>query len=113
MVLVVKTMATGAADGLFRSVYEGCIAGCDTGKERRPYHKNCGCALHKAGKECSHPLPKCKNVSYPIRRAWSEGSLVLAASNYSSPSTSPALVGTGRNQLGLCEQEEEYVTFKI
>ncbi|GMY35711.1 hypothetical protein FCV25MIE_30953 [Fagus crenata] len=105
-------MSTGGAEGLFRCVYEGCICS-DTGIERRPYHRNCGCALHKSGKECSHALPKCKNVSYPIRRAWSEGSLVLAASNYSSPSSSPAMVGAGKNQLGLCDEEEEYVSFKI
>ncbi|KAJ0029787.1 uncharacterized protein LOC116143602 [Pistacia vera] len=90
--------ATGAADGFFRCVYEGCISGGDTEIERRPYHRNCGCALHSKSNNkgrgnyiCPNGLPKCKNVSYPIRRSWSEGSLVLAASNYSSPSTSPLI----------------------
>lgn len=118
-------MASGAADGLFRCVYEGCISGCDTGIERRPYHRNCGCALHnKSRKASSHALPArpCKkNVSYPMRRSWSEGSLALQAaaaanSNHSSPSSSPAVVGAaGRPpHLGFCDEEEEYVSlFKI
>ncbi|RVW43744.1 hypothetical protein CK203_074138 [Vitis vinifera] len=41
-------MATGAAEGLLWGVYEGCISGCDMGIERRPYHRNCKCALHKS-----------------------------------------------------------------
>lgn len=126
--------STGAAaDGLFRCVYEGCIAGSDVGVERRPYHRNCGCALHNKSrnKQCTHGGPKCKKVSYPMRRAWSEGSLALvaAASAHSSPSSSPAqhhhVVAVGRQQqqhpqLGtLCdddqeeEEDENIVFFKV
>ncbi|XVF34483.1 hypothetical protein REPUB_Repub18cG0062600 [Reevesia pubescens] len=88
-------MAAGAADGLFRSIYEGCISGCDIGIERRPYHRNCRCALHdKSRGNCPHASPKSKNVSYPIRRAWSEGCLAMAAAScHSSPSSSPASAG--------------------
>ncbi|KAE8126141.1 hypothetical protein FH972_020885 [Carpinus fangiana] len=117
-------MASGAADGLFRCVYEGCISSCDTGIERRPYHRNCGCALHNKSRKASpHALPaRCKkNISYPIRRSWSEGSLALyaaaAASNHSSPSSSPAVAGAAAGRpphLGFCDEEEEYVSlFKI
>ncbi|XP_040998256.1 uncharacterized protein LOC121244316 [Juglans microcarpa x Juglans regia] len=92
--------STGAAaEGIFRScLYEGCISGCDTWIERRPYHRNCTCALHKPRNGSSHVVSNnmCKkNVSYPIRRSWSEGSLALhaaASSNHSSPSSSPLLV---------------------
>ncbi|XP_040996253.1 uncharacterized protein LOC121242474 [Juglans microcarpa x Juglans regia] len=95
--------AGAVAEGLLRCVYEGCIAGCDTGIERRPYHRNCGCALHnksrKAGSSNAAYSAKCckKNVSYPIRRSWSERSLALHASassssHSSSPSSSPAPV---------------------
>ncbi|XP_057968343.1 uncharacterized protein LOC131157903 [Malania oleifera] len=85
-------MASGAADGLLRCVFEGCISGVDTAVDRRPYHRNCGCALHKSrrGAKCPHSLSRSPNVSYPIRRAWSEGCLALAASAHSSPSSSPA-----------------------
>lgn len=112
-------MASGAAaEGFFRCIYEGCISGCDTAIERRPYHRNCSCALHQSGKnkksQCSHHgLPKTKNVSYPIRRAWSEGSLALmaaASSSQSSPASSPAAaamfgVGGKNTQLGSCGGE--------
>ncbi|XP_030546677.1 uncharacterized protein LOC115752569 [Rhodamnia argentea] len=99
-------MATGAAECLFRCVYEGCISGCDSGVERRPYHRNCGCALHKkSGSNCPRPMGKNKSVSYPIRRAWSEGSLVLMASVNSSPSSSPVV---GRAQMvGSCDGDRE------
>ncbi|KAJ4709665.1 Zinc finger, SWIM-type [Melia azedarach] len=110
-----------AADGLFRCIYEGCISGYDTGIERRPYHRNCGCALHtKSGSGNRHPpgLPQCKkNVSYPMRRSYSEGSLVLASysssysSLYSSPSSSPKI------QLGsICNEEDDNninLSFKV
>ncbi|KAG4932830.1 hypothetical protein GLYMA_17G104600v4 [Glycine max] len=101
-------MATGAApDGLFWSVvYEGCISGYDNCVERRPYHRNCGCALHNTSLiNRTHKLPRCNNVSYPMRRAWSEGSLVLATS---SSSSSPSQVATGgRPQPSLANVEEE------
>lgn len=112
-------MASGAssAEGFFRCIYEGCISGCDTAIERRPYHRNCSCALHKSSKkksQCSHGLPKTKNVSYPIRRAWSEGSLAMVAASYastqSSPSSSPMVgvgVGVKNYQLGSCDEVEE------
>ncbi|KAI4377303.1 hypothetical protein MLD38_014955 [Melastoma candidum] len=77
-----------AAEGFLRCVYEGCISGCDSCVDRRPYHKNCRCALHKSKKGCSHGLPRSNNVSYPVRRSWSEGSLLLTSS--SSPSLSPS-----------------------
>lgn len=84
-------MATGAAgDGILRGFFEGCISGHDMGIQRRPYHRNCSCALHKSRGICGHSS-KYNNVSYPIRRAWSEGCLSLMASGNSSPnSSSPA-----------------------
>ncbi|KAI6682379.1 uncharacterized protein LOC115677447 [Syzygium oleosum] len=101
-------MAAGAAECLLRCVYEGCIPGCDSGVERRPYHRNCGCALHKKSRSnCPRPAGKGKgvSVSYPIRRAWSEGSLVLMASAGSSPSSSPVV---GRSQVvGSCDGDRE------
>ncbi|KAM1046500.1 uncharacterized protein LOC126614059 isoform X1 [Malus sylvestris] len=127
--------AGAAADGLFRCVYEGCLSELDIGVERRPYHRNCGCALHNKSpnKQCTHGGPKSKKVSYPLRRAWSEGNLALVASAgssvHSSPSSSPAKhhYAVGRlhqrrqshQQLDtLCdedeeEDEEENVLFKV
>ncbi|PIN09382.1 hypothetical protein CDL12_18035 [Handroanthus impetiginosus] len=81
-------MAMGAAgDGLLRGPFEGCISG-DTGIQRRPYHKNCGCALHQSYGHCPH-LNRYNNISYPIRRSWSESCLSLIS--HSSPSCSSSL----------------------
>lgn len=79
-------MSTGAAgDGLLRGMFEGCISGGDMGIQRRPYHKNCKCAMHKSrAGNCTHSS-RYNNVSYPIRRSWSEGCLALM-----NPSTPPA-----------------------
>ncbi|KAK4257497.1 hypothetical protein QN277_007075 [Acacia crassicarpa] len=90
-----------AADGVFRCLLEGSISSFDNGIERRPYHRNCGCALHNGNISTAKvPICTCGNVSYPIRRSWSEGSLVIAAScsAHSSPSSSPA---AGRPPLGF------------
>ncbi|KAK1389435.1 Zinc finger, SWIM-type [Heracleum sosnowskyi] len=71
-------MATGAAaDGFCRSLYNnGCIPGNDTGIQRRPYHRNCSCALHNTRGYCGHVSQNTK-ISYPIRRASSESCLTL------------------------------------
>ncbi|XP_010542082.1 PREDICTED: uncharacterized protein LOC104815397 [Tarenaya hassleriana] len=90
-------MASGA-DGMFRSIFEGCLSGCDAAIERRPYHKNCSCALHDrssgggvTGKNqsqrrtCRHGMSE--SVAFPIRRSWSEGNVLalhLAPSSSSS-----------------------------
>ncbi|XP_047308129.1 uncharacterized protein LOC124911665 [Impatiens glandulifera] len=88
--------ATGASgDGFIRGFFDGCISDPDSGINRRPYHKNCTCALHKSRTQCSHTSTTgCNNVSYPIRRTWSEGSftrLIASAATYVSPGSSPAL----------------------
>ncbi|MBA0875012.1 hypothetical protein Goshw_025092, partial [Gossypium schwendimanii] len=103
-------MAAGAADGIFWSLYEGCISGNEIGIERRPYHKNCRCALHdKSRGNCPRSIAKSNNVSYPMRRAWSEGCLMIAAaassSCHSSPSSLPAWAG--QHHLGPSKEEDE------
>ncbi|XAR66806.1 hypothetical protein NMG60_11013148 [Bertholletia excelsa] len=102
-------MATGAAgDALLRTVFEGCISGSDLAIQRRPYHRNCGCALHKSRGNCPHSSIYSK-VSYPIRRTWSEGSLSLMASP-ASPSSSPATAATAadapRKLIRIASSEE-------
>lgn len=102
-------MSTGASsDGFFRGIYDGCISGHDMDITNRPYHRNCGCALHKTRRNCTHALPKSK-VSYPIRRAWSENSLAVMASGQCSPATPPAngeigRTGSNSNLISLYEE---------
>ncbi|KAI3805435.1 hypothetical protein L1987_27814 [Smallanthus sonchifolius] len=87
-------MASGvtAGDGFFHTGgFEGCITSGDLEITRRPYHRNCSCALHKTHGKCS-PISSVTNVSYPIRRVWSEGSLALMVSiNNFSPCSSPVV----------------------
>ncbi|KAI3701557.1 hypothetical protein L6452_26734 [Arctium lappa] len=110
-------MASGAVagDGFFRAGgFEGCIAYGDVEITRRPYHRNCSCALHKMHGKCSH-VSLVTNVSFPSKRAWSEGSLalVVSASRSYSPYSSPAMGPTtdisrgGKSLVELCEEDQE------
>ncbi|KAJ9551173.1 hypothetical protein OSB04_015218 [Centaurea solstitialis] len=96
-------MASGAVagDGFFRGGgFEGCISHGDVEITRRPYHRNCSCALHKMHGKCSH-VSLVTTVSFPSRRARSEGSLGLVVSasrgSSSSPYSSPAVGPTNRH----------------
>ncbi|KMT03604.1 hypothetical protein BVRB_8g192770 [Beta vulgaris subsp. vulgaris] len=85
---------TGVGDGLFHGVFEGSISGSHLEIDRRPYHRNCTCALHDSsrGATCSHHKPS--KVIYPIKRSWSEGSLAFYSASATlnpSPSSSPAI----------------------
>ncbi|XP_010506656.1 PREDICTED: uncharacterized protein LOC104783223 [Camelina sativa] len=90
-----------AADGIFHSIFEGCISGLDSAIERRPYHKNCGCALHDkpsgVGKNQNQKRPpSCRrhgsseSISFSIRRSWSEGN-IMALNMFPSSSSSSNL----------------------
>ncbi|CAA0813466.1 Unknown protein [Striga hermonthica] len=104
--------AAAAGDGLLRGVFDGCIPVRDTGFEHRPYHKNCKCALHKS-RGCRGHSSRCGAVSYPIRRTWSEGCLVLMnpAPAPTAPPPSPPVAqgGISRTQthLVLCREDLE------
>ncbi|KAJ4952488.1 hypothetical protein NE237_029320 [Protea cynaroides] len=89
-------MESCAMEGLMQSVFEGCISMMDMEIERRPYHKNCTCALHKRTREGgpSKACSPCGKVSFRLQRSWSEGNLLSLATTYysskpSSPSSSP------------------------
>ncbi|KAL1531058.1 hypothetical protein AAHA92_33779 [Salvia divinorum] len=70
-----------AGGGFHRGLLEGCISGRDMSIQRRPYHKNCKCALHKdkVKERGGHSSPP-NNVSYPIRRKWSHNCLNVSSS---------------------------------
>ncbi|KAG6676715.1 hypothetical protein I3842_15G165300 [Carya illinoinensis] len=71
-------MSSGAAEMMLRDcVFDGCLSMQDMGKERRPYHRNCSCALHKlkvgSSNACSHQ----RNISFPKKHSWTDCSLSL------------------------------------
>ncbi|KAK9947419.1 hypothetical protein M0R45_003045 [Rubus argutus] len=68
--------ALGISGMMFQCVFEGSLSMQDTEIERRPYHKNCNCALHKSkGGACPHQ----RNISFPEKQSWTEGSLCMSA----------------------------------
>ncbi|ONH98556.1 hypothetical protein PRUPE_7G254100 [Prunus persica] len=79
--------SAGVAGMMFQCVFEGSLSMRDTEIERRPYHKNCSCALHKSKwGACSNACQR--NISFPKKHSWSDGSLCMqatASSKFSSP----------------------------
>ncbi|EYU34917.1 hypothetical protein ABFS82_11G038000 [Erythranthe guttata] len=77
-------MTTGAADLMFRCVFDGSLSMCDMDIERRPYHRDCKCALHEIKGKCPHSGSKQRNIPFPNREFKSKCSLSLSSSNISS-----------------------------
>ncbi|KAG8367523.1 hypothetical protein BUALT_Bualt16G0080700 [Buddleja alternifolia] len=80
-------MVTGAADFMFRCVFDGSLSMSDMNIERRPYHKNCKCALHKVKGKCSHTGSRQRNISFPTKELRTNCSLSVSASIASSQSS--------------------------
>ncbi|KAI6682376.1 hypothetical protein NL676_036257 [Syzygium grande] len=79
-------MATIAAETMLRCVYDGSLSLNDVEIERRPYHRNCGCALHKLKGSRSTACPHHNNISFPRKELLTNCSLTTAASKFSSQS---------------------------
>ncbi|KAK2965792.1 hypothetical protein RJ640_029392 [Escallonia rubra] len=80
-------MSTAAAEMMLQCILGGTLSVHDMDIERRPYHKNCSCALHKSKREhptaCSHH----GNIFFPKKQNWNDSSLSRAASKVSSQSS--------------------------
>ncbi|KAG6481391.1 hypothetical protein ZIOFF_057992 [Zingiber officinale] len=64
-----KEMASKVAEASWLlCLLEGCISAFDSEIKRRPYHRNCSCALHKTQRSSrGHPRPcAAAKVSYPL-----------------------------------------------
>ncbi|KAI3513836.1 hypothetical protein L1887_12033 [Cichorium endivia] len=59
-------MATGAAAMMLHCVFEGSLSMSEIDKERRPYHKNCSCALHRPKDETPTTCFHHTRISYVI-----------------------------------------------
>ncbi|TQD93557.1 hypothetical protein C1H46_020828 [Malus baccata] len=80
---------TGVAGMMFLSVFEGSLSMRNTEIERRPYHKNCSCALHSKSGVCSNTCQW--NLSFAKKRSWTDRSLWIQATA-TTPKFSSALV---------------------
>ncbi|KAG8367527.1 hypothetical protein BUALT_Bualt16G0081100 [Buddleja alternifolia] len=80
-------MTTGTADFMFRCVFDGSSSMSDRNIERRPYHRNCKCALHKVKGKCSHTGSRQRNIAFPKKELRTNCSLSVSASIASSQSS--------------------------
>ncbi|KAJ0965872.1 hypothetical protein J5N97_027010 [Dioscorea zingiberensis] len=112
-------MATEAAHGPLRCLLDGSLSAFDSDVRRRPYHRNCGCALHRAG-ACSNVLPcSSSHISYPIHRSWSPLSISASDPAASSPCVAirlagdPGIVGLMSKQMKEQLEREEKNKYSI
>ncbi|KAI3771796.1 hypothetical protein L6452_02964 [Arctium lappa] len=63
-------MATGAARMMLHCVFEGSLSMSEMDKERRPYHKNCSCVLHKPKDETPRACIHHGRISYSKKLSW-------------------------------------------
>ncbi|KAL8497818.1 hypothetical protein ACS0TY_021236 [Phlomoides rotata] len=54
-----------STDMIFRCVFDASLSLRNMDIERRPYHRNCECALHKTKGKCSHSVSQQRNVAFP------------------------------------------------
>nr|GMD82830.1 hypothetical protein POPTR_006G189700 [Ipomoea batatas] len=76
-------MASEAAKLMLHCVFAASIPLSDTEIERRPYHRNCGCALHalKSSRAdiCSHR----RTISFPKKQTRTDNNNALSAGKLS------------------------------
>ncbi|KAL4571413.1 hypothetical protein LXL04_018172 [Taraxacum kok-saghyz] len=63
-------MATRAASMMFHCVVEGSLSMSEVDKERRPYNKNCSCALHRPEDETPRTCFHHTTISYAKKPSW-------------------------------------------
>lgn len=76
-----KRMTTLGVSGImFQCVFDGSLS-MHTEIERRPYHKNCNCALHTSKQGCANSCPQQGNISFPKKQSQTDGSLCMSISS--------------------------------
>ncbi|KAF6147428.1 hypothetical protein GIB67_016785 [Kingdonia uniflora] len=77
-------MGSLVAEVVLQYVHKGCISAYDSEVQRRPYHRNCSCTLHKSKsvhlrilvlKRRSHSHPKNRRASVECRVSMTSRSL--------------------------------------
>lgn len=63
-------------------VFAGSLSSWESEVQRRPYHRNCGCALHNLKDVCSntyfsHDCHDQTNISFPKKQSWNHCSISL------------------------------------
>ncbi|GMJ07249.1 hypothetical protein HRI_004394100 [Hibiscus trionum] len=95
-------MGTGAAAEMMvlRCVLQGSLAMHEIEVERRPYHRNCSCALHNLkGVVRSSGCSRARNVSFSKKKTWGNDCFLLTANSQFS-SRSSLVVGRSIKSTG-------------
>ncbi|CAL1414867.1 unnamed protein product [Linum trigynum] len=98
-------MASAISSILVHCAFDGCLASIsihDTVIEKRPYHKNCKCALHKQKGNCSHIWSTQRNVSFPKKTIG--GSLTMTVSSNNSIHSHPSSAHVASESSGGSEE---------
>lgn len=80
-------MASGAAKVVLHYVFNGIISMHEMEIERRPYHRNCSCALHKPKGSYPKPCFHHQNIAFPKKQSRHDCSLSITVSEFSSSSS--------------------------
>ncbi|GAA0164202.1 hypothetical protein LIER_39739 [Lithospermum erythrorhizon] len=80
-------MTAGAAEVLFQCVFHGSLSIKDVNKERRPYHKNCSCALHNEQPTICSAHPRLSLPTKKVKKPCHGLALSVSASKFFSPSS--------------------------
>ncbi|KAM7472971.1 hypothetical protein LguiA_011154 [Lonicera macranthoides] len=81
-------MATVVAKMMLGCGVDGSVSLHDVEIERRPYHRNYSCALHKSKGKFSNACSHHRNVSFTKKKSWNDCSLFVEASKLYSQSSS-------------------------
>ncbi|CAN0900659.1 hypothetical protein LINGRAHAP2_LOCUS20965, partial [Linum grandiflorum] len=81
-------MANAIASMVVQRVFDGSISFHDNEIERRPYHRDCECALHESKGNCSNIWCVQRNISF--RKKTRACSLAITASASSSNAIIPS-----------------------
>ncbi|CAN1169858.1 hypothetical protein LINPERHAP2_LOCUS28649 [Linum perenne] len=80
-------MANAIGNMMVQYVFDGSISFQDNEIRRRPYHRDCECALHEPNRNCSKILCIQKSLSFPKK---TRGFLAMTAAASTSNSTIPS-----------------------
>ncbi|KAF5742052.1 hypothetical protein HS088_TW09G00091 [Tripterygium wilfordii] len=102
-------MAIVASDMILRCVFDGSISIQDKEIERRPYHRNCGCALHNTKGVCANSCPQQRTISFPKKQSWTNSAFCIEASTVSSRSSLNVLSNKNREEeaVQLCQMRRK------
>ena len=95
-------MDAAASHMIFQCAFDSCLSMSDIEIERRPYHRNCSCALHKPKDARPIACFQHGNAAFPKKQSWSDCSISTTTPKSSSQSLFVSnLAGKTKEKDGL------------